>query len=246
MGLGKLVPEVRVLELPLLFKNYDEVDYVREKLSGTFKKLFEDKGFVLLGWGEQGFINVFTNKPVRSFNDLSGIKIWVWAGDNFARTIFDTLDIMTPIPIGVTEVLTALQTGMINAFYNTPLGAVALQWHSYVKYVVNVPFTYGTGAIVAEKKFFDTLPSDIKDVLLEGGKTVFPKLLTSARRDNAQFLESFPHQGITLVDPDKGMEDELRAKMELAYKKLTGEFYPDWLLSGVRRALTEYRVKNKK
>lgn len=247
MGLGKLVPEVRVLELPLLFKSYEEVDYVREKLSGTFRRLFEDKGFVLLGWGEQGFIYVFTNKPVRSFNDLSGLKIWVWAGDNFARTIFDSLGLMTPIPIGVTEVLTSLQTGMINSFYNTPLGAVALQWYPYTKYIVNVPFTYGTGAIVAEKKYFDALPPDIKAALLEGGKTAFPKLLSSARHDNAQFLANFPNQGITFVEPDKGMEDEIRTKVEVAYRKLSGEFYPDWLLSGVRRALAEYRVnKNSK
>lgn len=242
MGLGKVVPEVRVLELPLLFKTYDEVDYVLGKLDKTLRKLFDDKGFVLLGWAEQGFIYVFTNKPVYQLDDLSGVKMFVWAGDNFAKIIFDSLEVLTPIPVAVPEVLSSLQTGLINAFYNTPLGAVALQWYPHVKYMINIPFTYGTGAIILDKKAFQTYPPEVRTALLEGGRIIFPKLMAAARRDNAQFLKDLPREGVTFINPDPGIEPEMKKKMDVAYKKLTGVFFPDWLLSAVKETVYEYRA----
>lgn len=243
MGLGKIVPAVRVLELPLLFKNYDEVDYVLGKLDKTFRKLFEDRGYVLAGWGEQGFIYVFTNKPVYRIEDLNGVKMWVWAGDTFAKTIFDSIGYLTPVPIALPEVLTSLETGLINAFYNPPLGAVALQWYLHVKYMLTVPITYGTGAVVLDKKTFDTYPADIRNVLMDEARKVFPKLLVATRRDNAQFIKNFPKQGVELIDPDPKLVEDLQKKMEIAYKNLTGEFVPEWLLTGVRQALYEVRFK---
>jgi len=243
MGLGKIVPEVRVLEVPMMFRNYEEVDYILHKLDGTLRKLFDDRGFVLLGWAEQGFLYLFTNKPVHKFEDLAGVKVWVWAGDNFARIIFDSIGYLTPIPIAVPEVLQSLQTGLINAFYNSPLGAVALQWYPHVKYMISIPITYATGAVVIEKKIFVTFPPDLKKALIDGGKIFFPKLISSVRKDNAQFLKSFPKQGIEFIDPDPGLEQELREKFEIAHQRLIGEFYPEWLLTGVKRSLYELREK---
>ncbi len=241
LGLGQLVPEVRVLELPLMFKSTDEVDYVLNKLDKTFRKLFEDKGYILLGWSEQGFIYAFTNKPIRKMEDFTGIKMWVWAGDTMAKVIFDSFGYFTPIPIPVPDVFSALQSGKIDAFYNTPLGVAALQWYTRAKYMLNVPIVFAIGAFIINKKTFDAFPPDVKLALIGGGREVFPKITASVRKDNAVLLASLPSKGVEIVTPEPDFKEKLRVKISPVYGKLSKQFYPDWLFTGVWQSISEYR-----
>ncbi len=243
VGLGWIVPEVRVLELPLLFNNYDEVDHVLAKLDNTFRKLFEDKGIVLLGWGEQGFIYLFTNTPLRTAADLKEITLWVWQGDSFAETIFESIGLFITNPIPVTKVLSSLQSGVIDAFYNTPIGAVALQWYPYVKYIMTRTMNYGTGALIMRKKSFIGYPAKVREALIGGEKKILSKFLPLVRRDNAVVLASFPKKGIKFVTPDPTLEKIVREKVEIAEIALSKKFYPDWLLRGVKQTLENYRRK---
>src|SRR5690242_18770409 len=91
VGLGLIQPEVRLLELPFLFKSYEELDYLRNTLDGEFKKKFEEKGYVLLSWGDVGPVNLFTNTPINSKADLMQTKIWAWVDDPIVRTLFQQL-----------------------------------------------------------------------------------------------------------------------------------------------------------
>ncbi len=245
MGLGRIVPEVRVLELPLIFNSYDEIDYVLKKLEKPFSELFEKHGYKLMGWAEQGFIYVFLNKEVHTFEDLQGVKMWVWSGDNFAMEIFKSIGALNPIPITVPEVLVSLQTKLIDAFYNTPLGAAGLQWYPYVKYYVDVPFTYGTGAVVVDKKSYDALSQDIKDAINEGASMVLPKLKELTRRDNEQFLKEFQKSGMKPIKLTQEAENQLREKVKQAHFNLTGVQFPEWLLTGVLQSVYEYRQMKK-
>ena len=87
VGLGEILPEVRILDVPFLFNNYDEVDYVADKLFDHFSKKFEEKGYILLGWAEVGFVYVFTNTPVNDIKDMNGVKMWMWEGDPIAEAL---------------------------------------------------------------------------------------------------------------------------------------------------------------
>lgn len=245
MGLGRIVPEVRVLELPLLFKTYDEIDYVLKKLDKPLSELFEKHGYKLMGWAEQGFIYVFLNKEVKTFEDLQGIKMWVWSGDNFAMEIFKSIGALKPIPIAVPEVLVSLQTRLIDAFYNTPVGAAGLQWYPYVKYYVDLPFTYGTGAVIVDKKSYDALSQDIKDAIAEGSAQVLPKLKELTRKDNDKLLAEFQKAGMKPIKLTKDAEEQLHEKVKNAYINLTGVQFPEWLLTGVQQSLFEYRQSKK-
>src|SRR5215831_17938247 len=93
VGLGSIVPSVRVLELPMLFHNYQEVDYVKSKLQPDFEKQFDTAGFVLLGWAEAGFVNIFSNKPIANKEDMKGVKMWAWEGDPLVKAMYETLGI---------------------------------------------------------------------------------------------------------------------------------------------------------
>ena len=80
-GLGDLAPDIRVLELPFLFNDDEEVDLAHQVADATFAAELDAKGYVLLGWAEVGPIYVFTNSPVQQAADMSKVKMWLWEGD---------------------------------------------------------------------------------------------------------------------------------------------------------------------
>ena len=158
VGLGEIAPKVRILDSPFLFQNYDEVDHVYRTFEGEFEQAFRENGFILLGWAEVGFVYVFSNTPVRTLSDMSGVKMWMWEGDVIAEATFKAFKI-NPIPLSVVDVLTSLQTGLINGAYISPYAAIALQWNTRVKYMMSVPLADACGAVVVAKKTFDALPA---------------------------------------------------------------------------------------
>ena len=116
VGLGEVYPEVRILDSPFLFRNYDEVDFIQQKFFEKFARGFEENSFILLGWADVGFVYVYTNTPVQKLEDMKNIKMWMWEGDPVAEATFKLLGI-NPIPLSVIDVMTALQTGMVNGVY---------------------------------------------------------------------------------------------------------------------------------
>lgn len=244
LGLGKIVPAVRILELPLIFKNYDEVDYAVKKMRPIFEKMFEEKGYKLVLWAEQGFIYVFTNKKIEKLEDFRGVKMWVWSQDPLASEIFKVLsDYLSPVPLGVPELLTSLQTGIVNAFYAPPLAALSLQWFSRVKYMLNVPFTYGIGGVVFKKSEYDSLTVEEKERLTELVKVYEPKIIESARKANESAIKGFSDYGLQVVDvPQKGL-DEVREKMGEVYRNLMGNLYSKELYDTLMNVINEYRSK---
>ncbi|HVS17809.1 MAG TPA: TRAP transporter substrate-binding protein DctP, partial [Planctomycetota bacterium] len=137
IGLGLIQSEVRVLELPMMIKNYAELDHVRTSMDADIRKKFEEKGYVLLSWGDVGPVHIFSNTPIKSKADLAQTKLWAWTDDPLVKTMFKQLG-SNGVPLGVPDVLTSLQTGLINACYGSPLSMVALQWYTKVKYMTGM------------------------------------------------------------------------------------------------------------
>jgi TRAP-type C4-dicarboxylate transport system substrate-binding protein len=244
VGLGEILPEVRILDSPFLFRNHEEVDYVAAKFSDRFAQMFEQKGFVLLGWAEVGFVYIYTNQPVHNVDDLKGIKMWMWEGDPLAEATFKAFGI-SPIPLSLTDVLTSLQTGLIDGVYSSPLACLSLQWFTKTKYMINVPLTNSNGAALISKRMFNKLTTDQQNVLLEKGKEYFGKLTQISRKDNKTSVQEMIKAGIKLIeitDPVvlKGFEEAGKKARE----DLVGKLYSQNLLDEIESAVAEYRSKN--
>lgn len=242
VGLGEILPEVRILDCPFLFNSYEEVDYISKKLFDQFSRHFEEKDYVLLGWAEVGFVYVFTNLPIHAKSDMAGVKMWMWEGDPIAEATFKAFDI-NPIPLSITDVLTSLQTGLIDGVYTSPLACVALQWHTKVKYMLELPLADSQGAVLISQKQFDKLDSDNQVKLKEISRQWFKKLTELSRQDNAKSLQLIKDSGIqftTIKDPAEVKRfDEVGAK---ARQSLVGKLYDASLLNQVESALAEFRA----
>lgn len=197
-GITDIAPKARILDSPFLFRSYDEVDLVYKNFDTEFRQAFQDGGYILLGWAEVGFVYVFTNTPIHKPADMNGVKMWLWEGDPVAEASFRALGIH-PIPLSISDVLTSLQTKMIDGVYTTPYAAIALQWFTRVKYMMDLPLADAAGAVVISKKKFDDLPKDLQDILSRNGKKYMAQLTAASRVDNEKSLATLKQKGITMV-----------------------------------------------
>jgi TRAP-type C4-dicarboxylate transport system substrate-binding protein len=240
VGLGDIAPSLLVLQLPLVFKNYGELDYVRDKMSPRLTKILEKNGFVLLHWGDVGFNYIFSNSPVKKPGDIKKTKMWVWDADPISKTVMEVAGV-NGVMMGVPDVLPSLQTGVVDAFNNSPYGAVALQWHSKAKYVTNLKVAMVIGGLVMSKKSWEEIPEKhrkaIRKITAKNGKT----LLKQIRKDNQQAIGTIKKSDIKLVQP-AAINSWLSVAKKVE-KQLTGEIFPASLVAEMKKHLKDYRSK---
>lgn len=245
-GLGEIASKLRILDSPFLFENYEEIDQVYASLDKELTQALQDNGFMLLGWAEVGLVHVFTNSPVRTTADMNGVKMWMWEGDQVAEATFKAFGIH-PSPLAITEVLTSLQTGLINGVYASPLGLIALQWQTRVKYMMGVPLADASGAVVISKKFLDALPPDLQEILLRNGRKYMQMLTKKSRDENAQAIETLKKNGVQLVSVSSPATlKEYQEAGKKARRSLVGKIYDQAFLDNVEKAVMDFRSKKSK
>lgn len=241
VGLGEILPEVRVLELPMLFRTYDEVDHITAQLYDEFAKKFEENGFIILGWADVGFAYVYAQKPILTLADLKGAKMWMWEGDPLAEATFKALGV-SAIPLSLTDVLTSLQTNLIEAVYVPPLPCVTLQWYTRVKTMMDAPLANVSGAVLISKSMFDKLEPAHQAILREKGREYMAKLVRLGREDNQASIELMKKNGMEVVKvPEKNLQ-EFYSACKTAHQNLVGKLYSQELLNRVTASLEQYRA----
>lgn len=241
VGLGEIMSEIRVLELPMLFRNSDEVDYITSKFYDLFDKKFEENGFVILGWADVGFAYVFSRNPIASIDDLKGTKMWMWEGDPLAEATFKALDV-SAIPLSLTDVLTSLQTNLIEAVYVPPLPCVTLQWYTRISTMTDVPLANVSGAVLISKKMFDKLEPEHQNILRDKGREYMARLVQESREDNQEAIELMKQNGIKIVKVSEEHLREFETAARQAHQNLVGKLYSQELLDQVTNSLEEFRA----
>jgi TRAP-type C4-dicarboxylate transport system substrate-binding protein len=239
-GLGSVVSEVRVQELPFMFETLDELDYLREQTDAYFYKAFEDKGYKHLGWADVGFVYIFSKSPIRAPEDMDKAKMWIWAGDPLAELFFRAFQI-SPIPLSAPDVLTSLQTGIIDAVYGSSLACVALQWFTRIDYMADVPVTHGLGAaLVSDKALRKIAPADV-EILLEVARPLLRQLTEKTRGQNLEAIEELKKEGVEIIVVEDAFRADFFRTGRGAWSDGVGRLYSQELLDQVTAILEEYR-----
>ena len=245
VGLGEIASKVRILDTPFLIRSSEEADNLYEMFNKEFEQAFEANGYVLLGWAEVGFVYVFSNTAIKKPEDIRQLKMWVWDGDPVAETAFRALD-LKPIPLSFDNVRTSLQTGLVNAFYTTPYAAVALQWYTQAKFMVDFPLTCSSGAVLISKKYYDNIPKDLQEILIRNGKVYMKKLTDAGRLDNKSSLTELKKRGITFTEAkEKEVQDYVAAGIR-ARRMLIGKMYDEDFMKRVEKVAEDFRKISKK
>jgi TRAP-type C4-dicarboxylate transport system substrate-binding protein len=239
-GLGELLPELRVLELPMLFRDAAEAEHVATAMFDHFATAFADRGYILLSLNEAGAVHIFSQQPLRSKADLTHAKMWTWQGDPLPQTLFKVYGI-TPIPLALPDVLPSLQSGLINACYGPPLGILALQWFTKVKYLSSMPITHVMGAILLSRQQWQALPPAQQTLVRELVTKYNAKATITMRQQHKKALTLLQTLGMQRLDwPDEEVTS-LRQASSKAQEELTGQLYSRALLEQVLRLREQYR-----
>jgi len=243
VGLGEIDPELRILELPYLFDTEQELDYVTDQLTTYFSDRLKDKGFVLLGWADVGWVYFLSKKPVADPSQLDGVKVWMWEGDPLAEAFFEELH-KAPVQLPITDVHFSLQTGLIDAVYCSPLAALALQWYTKTEYISDIPFTNAIGAVLIDKGTFDKISPDNQRILLDLSRKQLRELLVQSRKDNAESYQVMLQQGLKAAPSTQAQRDQMRTVGERVQQRLTGSLYSQELLDRLKGLISEYRASH--
>jgi len=228
-GLGEIYPAVRVLELPFLFKDSSEVDMVVEKFMPDIKNAFASKGYEFLGWAEVGFVYIFSNKPVKRLADMNGVKMWMWQGDPLAERMYKALGIV-PVPLAIQDVLMALQTNMISGVYASPLGAVAMQWFTKTKYMIDLKLVNSIGGFVVTKRAVSRLSPEDAKIFRELAQRYMRRLVEMTRKENADALNAIKGSGVEFIKIEEKDLREIVDRCKGVWSELAGTLYPkEWL-----------------
>lgn len=241
-GLSGIFSEMDVFQIPFLFEGYDEVDYVVEKMDEFFKKGLKDKGYILLGWSEAGFIRLLSTHPIATLDDLRKAKVWTWEEAPMAKAIFDEAGI-SAIPLSLPDVLVGLQTGLVEVVYAPPAGAISLQWFTKTKFMTEVPLMYLIGGVVIKKNVFNKLPPNHQQVLMELYAKYMGQLRQVIRRENQEAIKVMAKHGVKLIYPSEDQIEDFKRVSKNAMNNQTGKSFSAKVKNEILTYLEEYRGK---
>jgi TRAP-type C4-dicarboxylate transport system substrate-binding protein len=241
VGLGLVLPEVRVLEAPLLFRNDAEIDAVRERIFDSLAEAFLMKGYVLLGFTEGGWVYLFSRRNLARDEEFRSAKMWVWKGDQVAETLLHNFGVRTT-PLHIAEVNTGLETHMIDSFYSPPLAAIAFQWHARVQYLLDYPLADSTAGLLMTRRAFEALPAGHQAILKQSAREHCRELVALTRAENRDALAALKSQGLIFVQPSRDQLIGFEADAQKTYSQSIPGLYSQTLFDRIQAILKEVRA----
>ena len=241
-GLSYIAPEIRALQMPMMLGSYEELDYVRRRIGLRLEALLEAKGFKVLNWGDAGWIRFFTQRPVVRPDDLKPLRLFTWAGDTAAVEAWKDAG-FRPVPLAVTDIHTALQSGLINAFTTTPIAALSFQWFALAKHMTDMKIAPLVGATVMTTRRWRAIPDDVKPRLLEAARDVEARNRRAMRNLGDAAIEAMRKRGLVVhhVPPDVVRQWERSAR--IGYPRIVGSVVPREIVAEVERIRNEFRAR---
>jgi len=245
-SLSKFYHDILVYNLPMIFKSFDEVDYVRKRMDRLIIDGLEKGGFVIFGLADGGFAYLMSTTPVKNNDDVRKNKVWIPENDELGLATFKIMG-STPIPLPLAEVRTALQTGLINTVTASPIGAIHLQWYTQVNYMTDAPLLYLCGLLAIDKKAFTKISLSDQQVVRNVMSRIYRQFDRENRKDNIKALEALRKQGIKFVMPDdKTLKEWKELALEVTGNVIASGQISQEIVNTLQHNLEDYRSKLRK
>ena len=242
VGLREIEPSIAALQsLPLLFRSWDEVDYVREKMRPAMEKKFFDKGFVVLAWGDSGWVRFFSKEAAFKPGDFKRMKFFAWGSESEQQEIMKSLG-YTPVPLETTDILPAIQTGMINVVPSTPYFALASQIYSTAPNMLEINWAPIVGALVVTKKAWDDMNPDVQQAVRAAGEKAGIEIRAKARQEVEDAVDAMKKRGLVVNKPNPEQMREWNELAEKLYPRIRGTMVPAETFDEVFAHLKVYRA----
>jgi TRAP-type C4-dicarboxylate transport system substrate-binding protein len=238
-GLSLIAPEANALAIPMAIDSWQALDRVLAALGPRVQQRLEARGFVLLNWGDAGWARFFVPGADPSIDAVRKAKLFVQSGDDRFVEIWKSAG-FNAVPLPYTDMLPALQSGMINAFNSTAILALASQLFAFTPYMIDMPWAPVVGATIVSKRTWMKIPSNLRPKLIEIAQQAGQRLQEKIRRLEEQAVLEMQKRGLTVIKPNDEQLRQWREVMQGAYPKLRGKIIPnDWFDDALRAARNE-------
>ncbi len=239
-GLERIERSVSCLQIPMLIDTYEELDYVWDRIAPTLEERLERKGFVVLNWGDVGWVHFFTTVPAKTPDDIRKLKLFTSAGDPETEKLYKELGFQ-PVPLAVTDLLPSLQTGLVEAIDVPPLFALLNQYFGLANHMIAIKWAPLVGATVVSKRSWERIPEQLRPQLLEAARVAGQQRRGEIRKLGDDAIVEMQKRGLEVIHLDADMIAEWRSEAEAAYPRLRGGLVPADLFDEVVRLRNEYR-----
>lgn len=221
-GLIDVQKDSQLYALPMLFSNYEEVEFIRARMDDKLRNLIEQAGYVNFGFAGGGFARIMSNQPIANLVDLQGRKVWVPDGDRISYEAGKALGI-SPVIMPLTDVMTGLQTELIDTIMSPPAATIILQWNTKVSYITDLPLSYIFAMIAIDKKYFDRIQPADQAIVREVMERIYQGFDEQGREDNQAAFKALIDNGMTAVTPDQGQVPEWRKAIQESNRRLAND-----------------------
>jgi len=239
-GINMMCPDSTVFSIPLLFREAAEADYVLLRMAPYLAAQARENGYEIIGWTRQGFAYLFSREDVRDIGSLRKAKPWLLEDDIFGRAFYQAAQV-SAVPAQVGDVLTGLQSGLIHTVFTPPVGMIALQWHTRVRYHLDLGLFFSFGAVVVSKRAWDRIPEALQDKITEVFDRRVSELSGKMASQNAEALAVIG-RNVTTVRPSEPALAEFRGMTDKVVRELRAQHaFSEEALALVQSHLAAYR-----
>jgi len=241
VGLAEIDKSVGALQyMPMMFRSLEEIDYVRDRLAPMLEKRMLAKDFVVLFWGDAGWIRFFSKEPASLPADFKRMKKFTWATDAYQADLMKAAGYQ-PVPLEINDIYPSLQNGMINAVAQPPFWALAGQMHKPAPHMLEVNWAPLVGATVITRKAWETIPADARGAMLKAAKEAGAQIKAKSRAESTESVAAMKKQGLKVQAATAEIDAEWRKLAEGFYPQIRGKIVPADIFDEVVRLLKEYR-----
>jgi TRAP-type C4-dicarboxylate transport system substrate-binding protein len=242
----KVAPSTRVLGIPGLFQDRDEVAHVMHLLRPVLQQEAQKEGFYWVGSSTLGPAVVFSRNPVRTMDELRKTKLWEWDLFQFAVEADKAMGLsMAPLP--VLEAKRAYDTGQVDGFLAIPAAALAFQWSTQARYITDLRVRYLITCVVVANRAFDRIPIEYQQAFVTTGAKIDARIEDVGRRLDDMLLNGlFAKQGLTAVPPSERLRSEFFEATRRARSQVGNDAVPAALLARVVQMISDYRAEHNK
>jgi TRAP-type transport system periplasmic protein len=242
VGLAEIEPGVYGLQtLPMMFRDFDEFEYVNDRLRPMLEKRLEEKGFVVLFWVDAGWVRYFSKEPMLTPGDMKKRKVFVWAG-NVAQVDIMKKHGYNPVPLETGEILPGLQTGLINAVPAPPVFALATQIDIRAPHMLDLHWAPLVGGCVVKKEVWNKVPPEARATMMKAAAEAGTEIRIHSRKESDESVVAMKKRGLIVHELTPEQQAVWRSGAEEIYPDIRGRIVPADIFDEVQRLLKEYRA----
>jgi TRAP-type C4-dicarboxylate transport system substrate-binding protein len=241
VGLAQIDRALTCLQLiPMAFRDWKEVDYVREQIAGDLESRLREKGFEVLFWADAGWVRYFSKGPGLHPADYKTMKMFAWSGEPQQLSIMRSTGYQ-PVALETEQIVPSLSTGMIDAVPVPPFIANALQFTRYASHMLDVNWVPIVGAAIVRRDTWEKLSPDVRKELLKATANTGQKFRQRGREEDNAAITAMQKRGLTVHTAPPEVVAEWRQFAEQLYPQIRGTLIPAELFDRVQSTLADYR-----